>query len=71
MPEGKTNPLKYYADGKEVFLSGALSGQSAKLICTATSNRLAQKIASNMNLMESRKQKAHEIYMASPERKEK
>jgi hypothetical protein len=56
-------PLKYYAEGKEVLLSHAEPEKMPKYICTAVSNRLAQKIASNMNLMESRAQKAHEIYL--------
>lgn len=56
-------PLKYYANGKDVLLSHADLLEDAKFICTAASNRLAQKIVSNMNQMESRKQKEHEIYM--------
>jgi len=64
--EGKRTlrPLKYYAQGRDVFLSHAENPQNAtsKLICTATSKRLALKIAVNLNLMETRKQKAHEIY---------
>ncbi len=57
-------PLKYYQDGVRVFLSHAEKPQhsTSKLICTATSKRLALKIAVNLNLMESRRQKAHEIY---------
>jgi hypothetical protein len=58
-------PLKYYAKGVDVLLSRAEHPQhtTSKLICTATSKRLANKIAVTLNLMESRKQKAHEIYM--------
>ncbi|HLW51279.1 MAG TPA: hypothetical protein VKW06_00420 [Candidatus Angelobacter sp.] len=54
--------LKYFADGQDVYLGG-LKAESPKLICTAVSRRLAQKIAANMNLMESRKQRAHELFM--------
>lgn len=56
-------PLKYFAKGKQVFLSGALPEQEPKLICVATSKRLAEKIRANMNLMESRKQREHEHFM--------
>lgn len=59
----KISPLKYYADGRDVYLSHAEKYKPAKYICAAESSRLAKKIASHMNLMESRAEKAHEIYM--------
>lgn len=58
-----SKPLMYYTDGKDVLLGHAEPGKPPKFICSAASNRLAQKIAANMNQMESRQQKAHEIYM--------
>lgn len=63
MPDLK--PLKYYTKKQEVWLSHAEQPQhtTSKLICTAVSKRLALKIAVTLNLMESRAQKAHEIYM--------
>jgi hypothetical protein len=62
-PKMKSRPrLKYFAIIRGVFLGGVLPGQKDKLICTATSKRLALKIAVTLNLMESRQQKAHEVF---------
>lgn len=54
--------LKYFSKSTDVFLGRETVNKDAKLICTATSKRLAKKITSNMNAMETRKQRAHEVF---------
>lgn len=55
--------LRYFCKKRFVYLGDPAGHSTAKLICTAESQRLAGKVASILNAGDTRQGRAHEYFM--------